>query len=40
VARDDSNTGWCKYIDPGLLYPHTIRREGEDWLAAAFLLCA
>jgi hypothetical protein len=24
--------GWCMNIDPGLTCPHTLRREGEDWL--------
>jgi hypothetical protein len=24
--------GWCLNIDPGLTCPHTLRREGEDWL--------
>ncbi len=24
--------GWCMNIDPGFTAPHTIRREGEDWL--------
>jgi hypothetical protein len=32
TASDESNTGWCINIDPNLLCPHTIRREGEDWL--------
>ncbi len=35
VASEDSNTGWCMNIDPSLLCPHTIRREGEDWLAVS-----
>ncbi|MDP8211410.1 MAG: FlgD immunoglobulin-like domain containing protein [Candidatus Stygibacter australis] len=35
VASDDSNTGWCMNIDPSLLCPHTIRREGEDWLGVS-----
>jgi len=25
-------TGWCLNLDPGLTLPHTLRREGEDWL--------
>jgi len=35
VASEDSNTGWCMNIDPSLLCPHTIRREGEDWLGVS-----
>ncbi len=25
-------TGWCLNVDPYLTTPHTLRREGEDWL--------
>jgi len=28
-------TGWCHNLDPALTCPHTLRREGEDWLAVA-----
>ncbi|MHC4416383.1 MAG: hypothetical protein ACYS0G_13990 [Planctomycetota bacterium] len=27
--------GWCLNPDPGLTCPHTLRREGEDWLPIA-----
>jgi hypothetical protein len=32
-ANDTTWTGWCMNLDPGLTLPHTLRREGEDWLA-------
>ena len=32
VAGDTTWTGWCMNIDPALTTPHTMRREGEDWL--------
>ena len=32
VAAEETWTGWCMNIDPYLTCPHTIRREGEDWL--------
>lgn len=25
-------TGWCMNVDPSLTLPHTLRRDGEDWL--------
>ncbi|MEW6746159.1 MAG: hypothetical protein AB1486_25750 [Planctomycetota bacterium] len=32
---DASWCGWCMNIDPRLTCPHTLRREGEDWLPVA-----
>ncbi len=35
TAADVSNTGWCINYDPDILCPHTLRREGENWLNAS-----
>lgn len=32
VGGETTWCGWCLNIDPSLTCPHTIRREGEDWL--------
>ncbi|MFG0253015.1 MAG: hypothetical protein ACF8NJ_09100 [Phycisphaerales bacterium JB038] len=32
-TTDTTWAGWCMNIDPALTLPHTLRREGEDWLA-------
>ena len=36
-ARGGETTwcGWCMNINPALTCPHTLRREGENWLAVA-----
>ena len=33
AAKDETWTGWCLNVNPALTCPHTIRREGEDWLS-------
>ncbi len=33
AANDTTWTGWCMNLDPALTLPHTMRREGEDWLS-------
>jgi hypothetical protein len=32
IGSETTWTGWCMNINPALTCPHTIRREGEDWL--------
>jgi len=32
IAGETTWCGWCLNIDPALTCPHTLRREGEDWL--------
>jgi hypothetical protein len=32
VGGETTWAGWCVNSDPGLTCPHTLRREGEDWL--------
>ncbi|MBI9038462.1 MAG: T9SS type A sorting domain-containing protein [Bacteroidales bacterium] len=33
IAKETTWCMWCMNIDPAFTCPHTIRREGEDWLA-------
>ena len=35
IGSETTWTGWCMNIDPGLTCPHTLRREGENWLPIA-----
>lgn len=32
IGGETTWCGWCLNIDPNLTCPHTLRREGEDWL--------
>ena len=32
VGTETTWTGWCMNIEPTLTCPHTLRREGENWL--------
>ena len=32
AATDTTWCGWCMNIDPAFTCPHTLRREGENWL--------
>jgi hypothetical protein len=32
IGGETTWCGWCVNIDPALTCPHTLRREGEDWL--------
>jgi len=32
IGKETTWCGWCMNIDPSLTCPHTIRREGENWL--------
>ena len=33
IGTETTWTGWCMNIDPTLTCPHTLRREGENWLS-------
>lgn len=35
IAADRTWTMWCMNEDPSLTCPHTIRREGENWLSVS-----
>jgi hypothetical protein len=35
IGGETTWCGWCMNIDPYLTCPHTLRREGEDWLPVA-----
>ncbi len=35
AGDETTQTGWCMNYQPSLTCPHTLRREGEDWLPVA-----
>ncbi|RJP32472.1 MAG: hypothetical protein C4547_13820 [Phycisphaerales bacterium] len=35
VGGQTTRCGWCMNVDPRVLLPHTLRREGENWLPIA-----
>lgn len=36
IGTETTWTGWCMNIDPTLTCPHTLRREGENWLPIGY----
>jgi len=36
VGGDTTWCGWCMNLDPALTLPHTLRREGENWLPIGY----
>lgn len=36
IGTETTWTGWCVNIYPGVTCPHTLRREGENWLPIAY----